>query len=868
MARREKLTLMKQYNSIKAKYPNSLLLFRMGDFYETFGDDAKIASEVLGITLTSRDHGEGSRTPLAGIPYHSLDRYLKKLLDAGIRVAICEQLEDPKLARGLVKRDVVEIITPGTITISEALDEGRKNFLLALFPVEEKFALSYIDVLCGDFYTKTIPPSRLSSELMIISPAEVLVPGKIDGGVLKVVKSYVKNITYVDDWKFDYRFAADTLKEFYHVNSLDGFSQIPDEEIVASGVIIDYLRGLKKVGFRHISFPRGGKRSDYLELGESTVRNLELIRSFTGHKEEGSLLGSIDETVTPMGKRLLREWLLRPLCDREKIEERLSAVDEAIQHLDLTETIREYLSGIGDIERLSGKIGARKAGPRDIAVLREALRLVPKIRKTLELFYSKKLVEIRENIEDFSPLLNAIERTILPDPPARITEGGVIRDGVSSELDELRSIRDDAQGWLKNLEASLRQRTGISKLRVGYNKVFGYYIEVTKSFLDRVPDDFIRKQTLVQAERFITPELKQFEEKILSSSERIVEIEKGIFEELLHFVEGWAFKLRNLAQLFSQLDLLLGFATLAVKKRYCRPVIREDDRIIIKEGRHPVIEDFIGASAYTPNDTFLSNDRDQILVVTGPNMSGKSTYLRQTGLIVIMAHMGCFVPATSAEICLVDKLFTRVGAYDNIARGQSTFLVEMVEVANILNNATSRSLVLLDEIGRGTSTFDGLSIAWAVAECLHNHKTVRPKTILATHYHELTELATYLPRVKNLQVIVKRVGENIHFTHKIMEGGCDDSYGIEVARLAGLPEETIGRAREILEALETGKSPISSKAIFKKSKKEKYGGYQISLFEPEYHPLIQALRELDIDNITPIQALEILSHWKEKWKRF
>ncbi len=860
---------MEQYYAIKARYPDAILFFRMGDFYEMFDEDAKIASEVLGIALTSRDHGQGKRTPLAGVPYHSAERYLAKLLRAGFKVAICEQLEDPKLAKGLVKRDVVEVMTPGTITVEAGAESDRNQFLVALSPTKEGFALAAIDILAGEFFTLTCTAQSLWDELVKLEPKEILVPDDIPEGLLKKLKGRFPDVrvSLFDPWSFGAERARKALVEHFGVTTLEGFGSFTDEEIGAAGAIIEYLRQLKKGRLCHIRGLSRERRGDVMELDEATVRNLELVASIADGGKRGTLLWSLDETVTPMGKRTLRRWILLPLVDPIKIRQRLEAVEALIKSGANLTRLRELLAQMGDFERIAGKIGGHKASPKDLVHCAQALKAVEEIRK-LEVFTSPLLSELRARLDPMPEVRERIEQTIVPDPPAQINEGGIIKPGVIPELDELRRLKENSQEVLREIEQSLRRRTGIEKLRIGYNKVFGYYIEVTKAQVKRVPPDFVRKQTLVNAERYITPQLKELETKLLAADERIKYIEREYFLSLVAELSVLAGKLADVASAAAELDVLANFAHVAIKKRYVRPEISDDGVIEIRGGRHPVLEDIMGRPAFVPNDLKLDNEQ-QIIILTGPNMAGKSTYLRQNGLIVLMAQIGSFVPAEYARITPVDRIFTRVGATDYIARGQSTFLVEMLETANILRNATDRSLVLLDEIGRGTSTYDGLSIAWAVAEYLHDARGHRAKTIFATHYHELTELASYLRRVRNFQVAVRERDGNIVFLHKIVPGGCDDSYGIQVAKLAGVPDEVIVRAQEILDTLESGETPLRKvrKLGGRKGKVERYAGYQISLFDPEYHPLVIALKEMDLDNITPLQALQILAEWKRKWER-
>ncbi|MCD6417498.1 DNA mismatch repair protein MutS [bacterium] len=867
---KSKTPLMKQYYAIKSRYPDSILFFRMGDFYEMFDDDAKIASEVLGIALTSRDHGLGKRTPLAGVPYHSAERYLSKLLRAGFKVAICEQVEDPKFAKGIVKRDVVEIMTPGTITVDSGAESFKNQYLVSILPEDDGFVnICAVDVLAGDFFTRRIKYDRALDEIALLEPSEFLIPDDVSEDFFNLLKERFPKIriSLFEPWNFERKNAEEVLLEHFKVASLSGLGKFSAGEISVAGAVLKYLRQLKKGALHHISTLRKAVYGDFMLLDEATVRNLELIASIADGSRYGTLLWSIDETITPMGGRLLRRWILAPLVNSQKISQRLEAVQTLIESGSYLTELRDLLSQVGDMERIAGKIGNHRANPRDMVVLAKGLRIVEKIRQ-MRIFSTVLLEEIYTHLDPLPEICSRIERTIVDEPPAQINDGGILKCGVLPELDELRSLHSDSSAVLKKMEEELRARTGIEKLRVRFNKVFGYFIEVSRTQAKKVPDDFIRKQTLVNAERFITPELKELESKLLAADERIKYIEREFFLSFVAELSVQASKIADVASALAKIDVLANFAYLAKKKRYTRPRITDDGAIIIKGGRHPVLEDILGRSAFIPNDVKL-DQKQQIIILTGPNMAGKSTFLRQNGLIVLMSQMGCFVPAEDARITPVDRIFTRVGATDYIARGQSTFLVEMLEAANILRNATENSLVLLDEIGRGTSTYDGLSIAWAIAEFLHDSEKHRAKTIFATHYHELTELANYLPRVANFQVTVREVDGNISFMHTIIPGGCDDSYGIQVARLAGVPDEVISRAREILEVLEAGETPTKSMRRLggRKGRVEQYGAYQISLFDPEYHPLVIALKELDINNITPMQALKILSEWKQKWER-
>ncbi|MCD6531129.1 DNA mismatch repair protein MutS [bacterium] len=868
--KKKKLTpLMDQYYAIKAKYPDAILFFRLGDFYEMFDEDAKIASEVLGITLTSRDHGLDHKTPLAGVPYHSAEKYLAKLLRAGFKVAICEQVEDPKLAKKLVRREVVEVMTPGTITVETGTERDKDQFLLAINFDGENFFLCAIDILGGEFFVQTVPKKFVWDEVSKIQPAEFLVPDDFPELYLQEIKKRFPDVrvSLFEPWHFETENARRRVMDHFGITSLEGLGNFTEGEIGVAGAVLEYLAQLKKGDLRHIRTLTRQQRKNVMFLDEATVRNLELVSSIAEGKKTHTLLWSLDETQTPMGERLLRRWILSPLTDPIEIRKRHEAVQTLIESGTHLTKLRELLRSVGDMQRLAGRLGNQKISPPQLVQLAAALETVSKI-KQLDIWNSIFLERLRERLVPLEDVVKKIRETIVPEPPNQINDGGIIAPGVIPELDELRRLKENSAAVLAEMEQNLRRQTGIEKLRIKYNKVFGYFIEVTRAQAKNVPPTFIRKQTLVNAERYITPELKELETKLLSADERIKYIEREYYLTFVAELSTSAGKVLDVARALAELDVLADFAHIAIKKRYVRPQITTDGVIDIRGGRHPVIEDIIGRAAFVPNDLYLDAEK-QIIILTGPNMAGKSTYLRQNGLIVLMAQMGSFVPAEEAKISPVDRIFTRVGATDYIARGQSTFLVEMLETANILNNATPNSLVLLDEIGRGTSTYDGLSIAWAVAEFLHDSPRHRAKTIFATHYHELTQLASYLPRVHNFQVSVREAGGKIVFLHRIVPGGCDDSYGIQVAKLAGVPGEVIQRAREILELLESGEMPTQKirRLGGRKGKVEHYAGYQISLFDPEYHPLVIALRELDVNKLTPLEALNILAEWKKKWER-
>ena len=872
----KKLTLMEQYRRIKSQYPDAILFYRVGDFYETFYEDAKIASRVLGIALTSRDKDdEGKPVPLAGVPHHALESYLYRMVRAGYKVAICEQVEDPKKAKGVVKREVVRIVTPGTIFEQEALEHKENNYLVALCDVDDLYGLAHVDLSTGEFHvTELEDEDKLVSEITRLSPSEILIPEGFEDGLLERVKvETAPVINPLPRWQFDVDTAREELLSHFDVISLEGFGcEGKSAAISAAGALIQYLRETQKQQLKHILSLRTYSLEEFMILDAETQRNLELIRSIRDGSTRGTLIEILDETVTPMGGRKLRQMILRPLLQVNKINARLDAVEELFENLILRDELRELLSQMKDIERLIAKVGLGSANARDLLALRDSLKLVPQIKGKLRDCSSSLLQTIRDQLGDVSGVVDLIEEAIHENPPVTIREGGIIKDGYNQELDELRAIVKDVKGWIAGLQRKERERTGISSLRIGYNKVFGYYIEVTKPNLHLVPEDYIRKQTLVNAERFITPDLKEQEAKILNAQDRINDLEYELFCEVRGRVAEMTEVIQGIAAATAMLDVLGNFAHIAAKNNYTRPQVDDGEEVIIRDGRHPVVERLFTREGFVPNDTYLNCSDRRMCIITGPNMSGKSTFLRQTALICLMAQIGSFVPASAAKIGVVDRIFTRVGASDSLVTGQSTFLVEMNETANILNNATRKSLIILDEIGRGTSTFDGISIAWAVAEHILQH--IGAKTLFATHYHELTELAGIYKNVKNYNVAVHDDGEKVVFLRKVVEGATDKSYGIHVAKLAGLPMEVIERANEILGILEghnisvegKGKPAVASRPRIKRRSKTSFrdDSLQLLLFTPRPNEIIEELRKLDLNNMTPIQALNKLYELKLK----
>ncbi|GAB4331849.1 MAG: DNA mismatch repair protein MutS [Calditrichia bacterium] len=864
--------LMEQYLSIKAKYQDVVLLYRMGDFYETFYDDAKLISKVLGITLTKRAHGKAADVPLAGFPYHALDAYLPKLVKAGHKVAICEQVEDPKLAKTVVKREVVEIVTPGTALSDKLLEHKSNNYLASVVIDGESCGISYCDISTGEFYLSEVTPDEMSEYFQQISPKEILVSREDFADVERLFANRLPAIlTQVEPWVHQFNYAYETLTLHFRLPNLKGFGV---EEfplgIRAAGAILHYLKENYQSDLNHISRVVYLSLNDYMVLDATTRRNLEITSNIWGQSSEGTLISILDETQTPMGGRLLKRWIIHPLVKLEAINERLDRVEVFNKDEQLRREVRELLSQFSDLERLLSKISTGRAGPRDLVGLKNSLKLIEPIRLQLEKADRPPLQKYVNEMQDLQQVVQLIEEAIVDSPPLNLKDGGIIREGYDAELDELRDISKHGKEKLVEIQQREKERSQIPTLKLGYNKVFGYYFEVTKVHAEKVPEYFIRKQTLVNAERFITPELKDFEEKILGAEEKIAELEYRLFQELREKIAAYSTAIRQNAGLIAEIDCLSGLAEVAILNRYTRPVIDEGTRLEIKNGRHPVVEKLLPPDQpFIENDTYLDNQEQQIMILTGPNMAGKSTYLRQVGLICLLAQLGSFVPAESAHIGLIDRIFTRVGASDNLAYGESTFLVEMLETANILNNATARSLVILDEIGRGTSTYDGLAIAWSVTEYLHNHKEVAAKTLFATHYHELTELEQLYPRIKNYRVVVKEQADSIIFLRKIEPGGIDNSYGVHVAQMAGLPREVVHRAQEVLKNLEAKEEKGSRvPRIARRRPGTAVDQNQLSIFDlVQKSPVEEELETVDVNNLTPLQALIKLNELKQMLKK-
>ena len=839
----------------------------MGDFYELFYEDARIASGVLGLTLTSRGHGASGDVPLAGFPYHALEGYLAKMVKAGYKVAICDQVEDPKKAVKLVKREVTEIVTPGTLLADNLLESKQNNYLIGVYFQKNTCGFSKVDLSTGEFDVAEFSLSAMEEQVLNARPAEVLISEE----QIDYFKKHVRNIlnftmTTQEDWLFSRQYAYETLTDHFKTNSLKGFGiESLTAGICAAGAVLHYLKENQKNELNHISKIRLYNPGEFMILDPATLRNLEILETLLNGGREGSLFSVIDRTITPMGGRLLRQWVQNPLRDVRKIQDRLDGIEDLLARQKIRQKLETILTGMNDLERLLSRASTHRANAKDLLAIRFSLEALPEIKETLSGFEASLLRQIRERLNPLPDLSGELAKALTDNPPPVITDGGIIRKGYNAELDELLEISSAGKNWIANLRNLERERTGIPSLKIGYNKVFGYYIEVTKPHLSKVPADYIRKQTLVNAERFITPDLKDYEEKILGAEEKMASLEYELFDALRVKVARQAEIIQEDAHLIARLDTLLSLANVAEVQKYTRPKINDSDKIIIRNGRHPVVETRLPiGERFIPNDTEVGNGNNQILIITGPNMAGKSTYIRQVGLIALLAQMGSFVPADSAEIGVVDRIFTRVGASDNLAGGESTFLVEMNEMSNILNNATSKSLLLLDEIGRGTSTFDGLSIAWSVVEYLHNTPEVAAKTLFATHYHELTELELILPRVKNYNVSVKEWGDKIIFLRKIVQGGSDQSYGIQVARLAGLPEAVIARSKEVLANLESDVlTPNREPKIARHRRPANHAASrQIELFASQNHELKQALETLDVNNLTPLEALLKLNELK------
>jgi len=862
--------MMEQFWRAKKDAPDALLFFRMGDFYELFGDDAQVAGRELGIAVTSRDKGADAM-PMAGVPVKAAEGYLLRLVRKGFKVAICEQLTDPKKTKGIVDRGVVRVVTPGTLTEETALDARAHNFLMALHVEKQKCAAAWVDLSTGSFRVAELPLAKLGDELARIQPAELLMaPGALDAApdvAVEVERSLGPRITERDAWRFNRETSQRVLEKHFGVKTLGGFGVDHGSLVVpAAGALLEYLQETQRSSCGHIRRIQPVEPGNHVVLDRATRSCLELTETQRGARFEGSVLQAIDETCTPMGARLLRDWLLAPLLQVDAIRHRLGGVGEFVDHPFVREEVRALLKDILDLERLVAKISTGRANGRDVVALANSLRQVPPLREKLGQAYSEILCGLRETLDPLEELATRILTTLVDSPPTTIKDGELVRDGVSEELDELRQISGDGKTWMAKFQAAEAERSGISGMKIGFNSVFGYYIEVPRGQVDRVPETYIRKQTIKSAERYVTPELKEYESKVLKSEERSKEIEYDLFLELRDAVAAEVGRILDTAHSLAEVDVLAGLAQVAADHRFVAPEIDDGDRIEIRDGRHPVIERSATCDSFVPNDSVLDGSERNLTILTGPNMAGKSTYIRQTALIALLAQIGSFVPAASAQIGIVDRIFTRVGSGDDISRGESTFMVEMVEIANILNNATKRSLVILDEVGRGTSTFDGLALAWAIVE--HLHEKIGARALFATHYHQLTELADRYPGVCNKNVAVREWGDEIVFLHKIIDGGTDRSYGIHVARLAGVPSELIARSKEILGDIEQEEHDLASRIADSApagtpSKPAVDTSGQLTLFAHAPSPVEEKLRKLELDGMTPLQALNFLSELKE-----
>ena len=874
--------MMQKYMETKEQYKDCILFYRLGDFYEMFFDDALVASKELEITLTGKSCGLEERAPMCGIPYHAVEGYLSKLVSRGYKVAICEQVEDPKLAKGLVKREVIRVVTPGTNLNVQSLEAGKNNYLLSIAYTSDGIGISAADVTTGDYYVTEVEDlKKLNDELMKYEPSEIICNEAflVSGFDVNDLKSRLHiSVNALESHMFDDDGCRRILMKHFRVNTLIGLGveEFPTG-LLAAGALLQYLYDTQKTDLEHFTHIYPYLTSKYMLLDSSTRRNLELTETLGEKQKRGSLLWVLDKTKTAMGARLLRNYIEQPLIEKDEMEKRLDAIQELNQDSISRDEIREYLNPIYDLERLLSKVTYKTANPRDLIAFRNSLEMLPPIKTVLSAFEKEELVEIREQIDGLEDIYQLIDEAIIEEPPISIREGGMIKDGFDETIDRLRSAKHDGKQWLAQLEEEDRERTGIKNLKIKYNKVFGYYFEVTNSYKDLVPEDYIRKQTLANAERYTTPRLKELEDTILNAEDKLQTLEYDVFCRIRDTIAQELVRIQNTAKAIAKLDVYASLSLVSERNHYVRPKLNEKGVIDIKDGRHPVVEQMITNDMFIANDTYLDNGSHCISVITGPNMAGKSTYMRQTALIVLMAQIGCFVPARTANIGIVDRIFTRVGASDDLASGQSTFMVEMNEVANILRNATSKSLLILDEIGRGTSTFDGLSIAWAVIEHISNRKLLGAKTLFATHYHELTELEGKMNNVNNYCIAVKECGDDIVFLRKIVKGGADKSYGIQVAKLAGVPDMVIDRAKEIVEQLSDNditekvqSIAIDNKNDSKAKKQPKYDEVdlaQMSLFDTVTdEDILKELMEIEVTTLTPLDALNTLYRLQNKLK--
>ncbi|RKY22170.1 MAG: DNA mismatch repair protein MutS [Planctomycetota bacterium] len=866
----EKLTpAMKQFHYYKQKYPDTILFFRMGDFYETFYEDARTCSQVCGLTLTSRSKGVNP-VPLAGVPYHAVEGYIKKMLQAGYKVAVCEQTEDPKTAKGVVKRNVTRIVTPGTLTDDVLLNAKEDNFLCAVWlGTNSTAAISWVDISTGHFFAQQLPEKKLLDELLRLAPAECLLADRrgelFEAETRKLAKDIAQLtgaiITERPSWYFDPYQAKQRLLKHFGTTTLEGFGIVDDEDgiITSAGAVIEYLNETQKTTLGHISTIRKIDRKKFLQIDQASLASIEILRTIRTESKKGSLLDCLDETLTAMGGRMFRNWLCMPLCNLGEIELRQDAIEELKENDAGITQLRKLLADIADTERIAARISTFRATPRDLIALAATLRKIPPLRELLQSCQADLALRLARQCDSMDELADLLESAILPDCPSHLRDGGVIRQGFNEQLDHLRSISKDGQSWLKSYQKEQIERTGIGNLKIGYNKVFGYYIEISHSSADKVPADYVRKQTIKNAERYITDELKKYETQVLGAEEKAIELEQRLFEQIRTQACKYVSRLQQLADTVARCDCLCALAFLAARRNYIRPKITAGCELLINEGKHPVLAETLGTE-FVPNDIELGEGKGDCLIITGPNMSGKSTYIRQTALLVLMAQTGSFIPAKEATIGLVDRIFTRIGASDELVRGQSTFMVEMTETANIVNNATGKSLVILDEVGRGTSTYDGLSLAWAVTEHIANE--LKCRTLFATHYHELTELAELFANVKNCNVAVREWMDEVVFLHKIVPGGTDKSYGIHVAKLAGIPKPILERSKEILEDLESAFAREATSEHLAKHKTKQPD--KDLLFVQKHKSVLDKLTSTDVNNLTPIEAINLLNKIKKE----
>jgi DNA mismatch repair protein MutS len=878
----QKLTpMMQQYMELKENYKDCIILYRLGDFYEMFFDDAIVASKVLEIALTGRDCGLDERAPMCGVPHHSIDNFIPKLIENGFKVAICEQMEDPATAKGIVKRDVVRVITPGTIIDQNMLEDKSNNYLCSLYLTNGGFGMSYVDVSTGDLLvTEYISNNSkalvdaITAEIIKINPSEIIANSTINNDIIDLKINCLNNINTIEEYKelILNHFSRQSKDTFNSLVSLDAFGITDNVNTIMSlGMLIEYLYSTQKNTLDHINKIESYKIGDYVQLDSNTRKNLELTETMRGKKGQGTLYHIIDYTMTAMGGRLLKKWLEEPLRSQSLINQRLDAVAEFYDNIMVSNNTKEHMKKIYDIERLIGRIVFGNCNGRDLIALKQSISNLPDFKSELSFSDVELIKEIYDRIDVLSDIYELLEKSIVEEAPISVKEGGVIKTGYNAELDEIKEISVNGKEWISNLQNTERERTGIKNLKIGYNKIFGYYIEITQSNVKNAPDYYTRKQTLANCERFVTPELKEMESKVLNADEQLMKLEYNIFLEIRQYIKEQTIRIQNTAHDIAIIDSINSLSIAAVKNNYVRPKINTGNHMHIIEGRHPVIEKLIKNEMFVPNDTMIDNKKLRMSIITGPNMAGKSTYMRQVALITLLAHVGSFIPAKEADICIVDKIFTRVGASDDLAQGQSTFMVEMSEVSNILKNATENSLLILDEIGRGTSTYDGLSIAWSVVEYIT--KKIKAKTLFATHYHELSELEDKIDSIKNFRILIKESGDKITFLRKIVEGSVDKSYGIQVANLAGLPVEVINRAKEIIAQLE--ESDINKMFSYNKKRERVKDRFQLSMFgstenteaDSKYKSYVEEnISNIDINSLTPMDAMNLLNEIVKKAK--